>query len=147
MKSLSVLFLLLFISPHTPVWLTDFNQAKQDASKSGKLIIINFSGSDWCGPCIRMHKEFFSSDEFATYAEQQLVLVNADFPRSKKNKLSSDQEMKNDQLAEQYNKDGKFPFTILTNADGKVLKEWDGFPKETPAEFVKEIKAIENAAK
>lgn len=144
MKLLTLLFFSLFIST-TPIWLTDFDQAKNEAGKNGKLILINFSGSDWCGPCIRMHRDFFTNEEFNKYAELELVLVKADFPRSQKNRLSKEQEQKNELLADKYNKDGKFPYTVLTNADGNVLKVWEGFPKETPIEFIQEIKAFENA--
>jgi len=65
-------------------WQTDFNKAKEDASKQNKAILISFSGSDWCGPCIRMEKEIFESDVFTNYATNNLVLVKADFPREKK---------------------------------------------------------------
>lgn len=130
-----------------PIWLTDYTQAKAEAASSHKLVLINFSGSDWCGPCIRMKKEIFGTETFEKYANDHLVLVRADFPRSKKNQLSKEQVKKNELLAEKYNKDGKFPLTVLVNAQGKVLKEWDGFPNETPAKFINEINSIVNASK
>ena len=65
-------------------------------------------------------------------ADTELVLVNADFPRNKKNQLSADQQKLNDEMADKYNSQGKFPFTLLLNADGKVLETWDGLPEETP---------------
>ena len=69
-------------------WETDFNKAKQSAQSEHKLILLNFSGSDWCGPCIRMHKEIFDNNSFTQYADEHLVLVNADFPRLKKTRAS-----------------------------------------------------------
>src|SRR3954469_20341341 len=99
-------------------WQTDFNKAKEDALKENKPILISFSGSDWCGPCIRMEKEFFGSHAFVNYAANHLLLVNADFPRLKKNQLSKEQMVKNESLADKYNPDGNFPLTILVNADG-----------------------------
>ena len=69
------------------VWLTDFEEARAIANKENKFILINFSGSDWCAPCIRLEKEIFETDLFLSYAKEQLVLVKADFPRLKKNKL------------------------------------------------------------
>lgn len=128
-------------------WLTDYNQAKKEASTAHKLILISFSGSDWCGPCIRMKKEIFGSESFNKYAEDNLVLVNADFPRAKKNQLDKDQTRKNEALAEKYNKDGKFPLTVLVNTDGKVLKEWEGYPNEAPAKFITEITPYVNASR
>ncbi len=130
-----------------PTWFTDYTQAKTEAVSSHKLVLINFSGSDWCGPCIRMKNEIFSTEAFEKYAGDNLILVRADFPRSKKNQLSKEQIQKNELLAEKYNKDGKFPLTVLVNAQGKVLKEWEGFPNETPARFINEISTIVNASK
>jgi len=126
-------------------WETDFNKAQQSAQSEHKFILINFSGSDWCGPCIRMHKEIFDNSSFTQYAADHLVLVNADFPRLKKHELSKDQQKKNDHLAEKYNKDGIFPLTVLLNADGKVLKEWQGLPPVSSEEFTKQVKEIVDA--
>src|SRR3954466_1032087 len=102
----------------TSTWETDFTKAKASAKDSHKLIFLNFSGSDWCGPCIRLHKEIFDSEAFTKYADEKLVLVNADFPRLKKNMLSKDQQKQNDALADKYNNDGAFPLTLLLDADG-----------------------------
>src|SRR3954451_7800949 len=110
MKFLPVLFLLLFAKS---AWLTDFEKGKTEAAATNKLIVLNFSGSDWCGPCIRLKKEIFESDEFQKYSSQKLVLVNADFPRYKKNQLSKEQVKENEVLAEKYNTGGKFPLTVL----------------------------------
>ncbi|WP_259068973.1 thioredoxin family protein [Mucilaginibacter sp. X4EP1] len=120
-------------------WLGDFNDAVTEAAKSHKYILINFSGSDWCGPCIRERKEILENDVFEKYASEHLVLVRADFPRQKKNQLSKEQIEKNEKLADKYNPDGKFPYTILVDEHGKVIKAWDGFPNESPENFVSEI--------
>lgn len=128
-------------------WLTDLKEGENKAAEQHKLIVLNFSGSDWCGPCIRLRKEIFGSEAFEKYATDRLVLVNADFPRYKKNKLPQEQVKKNEALAEKYNAEGKFPFTVLLNADGKVLKKWDGLPNETAEKFVDEIKEFEDAGK
>lgn len=94
-----------------------------------------------------MHREIFNSDPFASYADQKLVLVNADFPRLKKNHLSKDQEKKNDQLADQYNPTGKFPYTVLMNAEGKVIRTWDGLPSDGTEGFIIEVDNALNSAK
>lgn len=130
----------------TPVvWKTNFDDAKIEAEKSHKLILVNFSGSDWCLPCIQLKKKIFETEVFNSYTDSALVLVNADFPRQNKHKLSPQQKKLNESLAEKYNKDGKFPFTILIDTDGKVLKEWDGLPDVPPQQFVDEIKQAANA--
>ena len=94
-----------------------------------------------------MHKEIFDNNPFTQYAADHLVLVNADFPRLKKNQLSNEQQSKNDQLADAYNKEGVFPLTILLSADGKILKSWKGFPQITPEAFTDQVKAVADANK
>ncbi len=141
MKLLSTLLfsLLLFTAP---IWKTNFYAAESEASKSNNLILLNFSGSDWCLPCIQLKKTIFESDIFCTYASENLVLVNADFPRQNKHKLSPDQKKMNEELADKYNPEGKFPYTELITSEGKVLKQWDGLPDISAREFVDEIKNV-----
>lgn len=138
-------FLVLLSIAHS-TWFTDFEKGKTEAASSNKLIVLNFSGSDWCGPCIRLKKEIFESDAFENYSSEKLVLVNADFPRYKKNQLSKEQVKENEALAEKYNSAGIFPFTVLLDSKGKVLKQWDGLPDEAPEKFVNEIKTFDHAA-
>lgn len=146
MKVASVLFAsLLFLTVNSD-WGTDLTKAKQQASTENKYILLNFSGSDWCGPCIRMHKEIFESEGFRTLAADKLVLVNADFPRLKKNQLSKELQKSNEVLADQYNPGGIFPLTVLLNAEGKMIKNWEGFPEGTPESFLSQLKSAMNAA-
>ncbi|OKS86264.1 thioredoxin family protein [Mucilaginibacter polytrichastri] len=141
MKLLSIILFSLFAPSLT--WLGDFNIAKTEAAKTHKLIVINFSGSDWCGPCIRLRKEILESSNFEVYAADHLLLVRADFPRQKKNLPGKEQVKLNEALAEKYNAEGKFPYTILVDENGKVLKAWDGYPDETPEQFITDIKKYE----
>jgi thioredoxin-related protein len=137
MKLLTAFFIFnLFASVS---WLGDFNEATTEAAKTHKLILINFSGSDWCGPCIRERKEILENATFENYAADHLILVRADFPREKKNQLSKEQAQRNDALADKYNPDGKFPYTLLVDEHGKILKAWDGFPDVSPETFVEQI--------
>lgn len=119
-------------------WMGDFSQAQKDAKDQQKLILLNFSGSDWCGPCIKLKHDVFESEAFGQYAQNKLVLVRADFPRLKKNQLPADQQARNDQMAERYNPNGKFPLTVLINSQGKVLKEWEGY-QPSVQKFISEI--------
>ncbi len=137
MKILAI-YLAIFLTPGV-TWLGDFNIAKTEAAKQHKLILINFSGSDWCGPCIMLRKEILEKPAFETYAASHLVLVRADFPRQKKNQLSKEQQKLNDALADKYNSEGNFPYTLLVDEQGKVLNKWNGFPNETPDKFIAEI--------
>jgi len=141
----TVLLAGILASPIT--WQTDFEKAKTEAKSEHKLILLNFSGSDWCGPCIRLKKDIFDSETFMKYADENLVLVNADFPRLKKNILSKEQQKQNESLADAYNSDGSFPLTLLLNADGKVLKKWNGLPASSPEEFTNDLKAATDAGK
>lgn len=135
------MFLLLtFMSPVN--WEPDFNNAKKIAKEKHELILLNFSGSDWCGPCIVTRKEYFESQVFTDMANENLVLVNADFPRKKKNIGTAEQVQRNEGLAEIYNKEGSFPLTLLLDADGKVIKTWHGKPETSPEQWTAEIKAI-----
>jgi thioredoxin-related protein len=138
------LFVTLFsiFALFSPGWGLDMEQAKTEAKAEHKLILLYFSGSDWCGPCIKLKKDIYESEEFGAFANEHLVLVKADFPRQKKNQLDKKQTQHNEILAEKYNNKGKFPFSVLINADGKVLKEWDGYPKDLSiASLKEEIKA------
>src|SRR5437870_8783223 len=81
-------------------WLTDLPKAQAQAKKENKLVMLDFTGSDWCGWCIKLNKEVFSKSEFADYAKKNLVLVEVDFPHAKK----QSQELKkaNAALKEKY---------------------------------------------
>lgn len=141
MKTLLLSILLLHISAPAE-WLNDLDVARQKAKEQHRHILLNFSGSDWCGPCIRLRKDIFDSDEFTAFAADNLVLVNADFPRLKKNALPVSQQKKNDQLADAYNKTGVFPLTLLLRADGTILHAWEGIPGKTPSQLVEGLKSI-----
>ena len=143
MKSILVTVLFPFLFSGTTTWLTDFGQAKTLSKEKQEFILLNFSGSDWCSGCIKLHKNIFESSSFEQYAADHLVLVNADFPRSKKNSLSSEQQKKNDALAEQYNPKGIFPYTVLLNSDGTVIKKWEGYYDRGAENFVQEIKEVD----
>ena len=126
-------------------WHNNLDEAKQLAAKEHKYILLNFSGSDWCGPCIRMHKEIFDDSSFQQFAGSTLVMVNADFPRNKKNQLSKEQQALNDKMADEYNSQGAFPYTVLLDANGKVLKQWNGYPNGDVASFIEDIKQVIDA--
>ena len=146
MKFLPFLSLVFFLNG-TPIWETDFSKATQNAQKEHKYMLLNFSGSDWCIPCIKLHKEVFESDAFNSYAASNLVLVNADFPRLKKNGLSKEQEKRNEELADKYDKEGHFPYTVLLDEKGAVVKTWDGYPNVNPEQFIAQVKASIDARK
>jgi thioredoxin-related protein len=122
-------------------WLNDYDQARQQAKDNNQMILLNFSGSDWCAPCIKMKKEIFETRQFHEYADKNLVLLRADFPRNKKNQLDPKQREHNEKLAERFNPNGQFPLTLLLDSDGKVLHEWSGYSNMTVEAFVDEMRS------
>ena len=136
------LFVLLITLLHwvIPVqWETDMERAQKNAREQHKAILLNFSGSDWCAPCIKMHKDIFESASFSAWANQYLIMVNADFPREKKRQLPAAIQQQNNRLADTYNAQGIFPLTVLINENGKVIASWEGNPKLSPEAFIHEI--------
>ena len=81
---------------------------------------MDFTGSDWCGWCIKLQKEVFSQPEFKEYASKNLVLVEVDFPRSKK--IADDLKAQNESLAQHFQVQG-FPTIIVLDSEGKSLGE------------------------
>ena len=123
-------------------WQTDFEEAKRIASEQNKNIIIVFSGSDWCAPCIKLDKNIWQSEVFKSEAAEEWVLVKANFPRKKANELSKEQTEHNRKLAEKYNIEGSFPLVVILDKSGKVLGKM-GFKNVTPEEYITMIHSLE----
>ncbi|MBI9020724.1 MAG: thioredoxin family protein [Verrucomicrobia bacterium] len=119
-------------------WPTDFEKAKAEAAARNVPILIDFSGSDWCGWCIRLDKEVFSQPEFKAYASENLVLFLADFPRRKPQ--SETIKKQNKQLSDQYGLQG-YPTVLLLDANGKELAR-TGYRKGGPVAYVEHLKAL-----
>lgn len=125
-----------------------FENAKKTAAAHKELILLNFSGSDWCIPCIKLHKNIIEAEDFKKLqTENVIVYLNADFPRNKKNQLSAELKKENALLADRYNPSGIFPYTLLINPEGKVLKSWQGLPSEDAMAFSTEIRDIKRKQK
>ena len=104
-----------------PSWLTDFSAAQARAGAEDKLLLINFTGSDWCPPCLMLHRQILSRPEFADYAAKHLVLLEVDFPHRKPQ--SEAQKAANEKLADRFGIYG-FPTIIILDSDGKKLGEF-----------------------
>jgi len=137
-KYFVVVFIFSSFATFSQNWLTDLDSAKQEAAQKGQKIVLVFSGSDWCAPCIKLDKEIWTSKEFKDYAASNLVMLKADFPRRKKNALTKEQQAHNNGLAERYNQNGFFPLVVMLNKEGNVLGE-TGYLKRSPKEFIKLI--------
>ncbi|MBW1296646.1 thioredoxin family protein [Aquimarina litoralis] len=100
-------------------WLTDFEDAKQVSIDEKKPILMYFTGSDWCAPCIMLDEDFFSTEKFKNQSEN-VVLLKVDIPR-RSDILSKEQLIANKKLLSKYNKDRGFPHIIAMNHKGKVI--------------------------
>jgi len=140
--SVSILLLITTISM-AQNWEKNFEIAKERSAKEGKNIVLCFSGSDWCIPCIKLEKTIWESKEFANYSQEHFVLLRADFPKKKANALPKEQQDQNDKLAESYNKQGMFPLVVLLNKSGKVLGT-TSYKNISPSEYIALLHSFEN---
>lgn len=115
-----------------------FESAKEIALNESKSILMVFSGSDWCKPCIQFKKEILESEEFKK-SDQDLILLYLDFPYKRQNALSKDELVHNEALAEIYNADGKFPKIILLDAQGNEIIEIEYNKNLSPDSFIEEL--------
>jgi len=105
----------------TPGWETQWEDAKAKAKAENKLILINLTGTDWCGWCIKLEKEVFSTKEFKEFAAANVILMEVDFPR--KTELSAELKAQNEELKKKYLQGG-YPTIFLLDAEGnKVSKD------------------------
>ena len=111
------------------------------ASNENKNILLVFSGSDWCAPCIKLKKEILTSEEFIVFAKEHYIILNADFPKRKVNALPKEQQEHNKALAERYNKQGHFPLVVVLDAEGTVVCK-TGYQKMSPSEYIAYLTAL-----
>ncbi|AUC81193.1 thioredoxin family protein [Lacinutrix sp. Bg11-31] len=116
-------------------WLTDFDSAKKESSSSKKPILIYFTGSDWCGPCKMLKKDFFNTEAFEAKAEN-FVLLMIDMPR-RLDIITPEQKKKNKVLVKKYNQKGGYPNLVALNNNLSVIGELSGytFLRETDRHF------------
>ncbi len=122
-------------------WLTDFDTAQARSQVESKPLLIDFTGSDWCPPCMRLQKEVFSKPEFADYAAKNLVLLEVDFPKRKA--LPPGQQTVNEALRVQFGIEG-FPTIILMSPSGKILGRLGSLPGGAPA-FITALERLNSA--
>lgn len=142
-RFLVIAFLLLSLQLYPQEWITDFEEAKTLASSENKVIVLVFQGSDWCAPCMKLDREIWSTKEFQDLASDSFIMLQADFPRRKQNKLSEEQQEHNNKLAEHYNTYGYFPYVVVLDAEGNQLGAM-GYEKSTPEKYYNKLKAIAN---
>ncbi len=121
-------------------WLLDFQKAQAEAKASHKLLLLNFTGSDWCIWCKKLDAEVFTQPEFQSYAKEHLVLLTVDFPQ--RSRLAPEVKKQNEKLAEKYRIQG-FPTILVLNGEGKQLGEL-GYQPGGASAFVSELKKLPN---
>jgi thioredoxin-related protein len=119
-------------------WLTSLPKAQAIAKRENKLVIMDFTGSDWCPWCIKLHNEVFSQPEFVKYAGKNLVPVEVDFPRQKE--LSAEQKKANLALQKKYKIEG-FPTVIVLNSAGDKVGEL-GYEPGGPQAFIDKLEEL-----
>jgi len=139
---LCFLFLITTALGHSQNWNTNFEEVKVKAEKENKNILLVFSGSDWCGPCIKLEKVVWKSPEFQAEANKNWVIYRADFPNKRANQLPPDLAENNNKLAEKYNKKGSFPLVLLLDPKGKVIG-MTGFKNVSAQDYIKLIHSFE----
>ncbi len=123
------------------VWLTDFATAQARARTEDKMLLINFTGSDWCPPCMMLHRQILSQPAFAEYAAKHLVLLEVDFPHNKAQ--SEAQKAANEKLADRFGIYG-FPTVIVLDSSGKKIGEL-GYMRGGPKPFIAAIEKLRGA--
>ena len=119
-------------------WVTDYKKAQEDAKAGKKLMLLEFTGSDWCGWCMKLDKEVFSTPEFQNYASRNLILVKLDFPRRRPQTEALKKQ--NEQLAQKYGIQG-FPTIIVLNGQGEKLGEL-GYMEGGPSPFLAKLETL-----
>ncbi|HKQ40584.1 MAG TPA: thioredoxin family protein [Verrucomicrobiae bacterium] len=122
-------------------WMTDLAKAQEKAKTEKKMVLVDFTGSDWCPPCRALHKNVFSSEEFAEFAKKNLVLVEIDFPRKKEQ--SEQLKKTNRELAKKHEIDG-YPTVIVFDSEGKQLDKKVGYSGAGAKEYVGQLQKIKD---
>lgn len=134
---LAVLFAMVAVTPVQAEWSENYDDAIAQAKKEDKLVLVNFTGSDWCGWCIKLDKEVFSQEDFKKYADENLVLLKLDFPRN----VPQEKEVvaQNEKLAKQYGIRG-FPTIVMLNGKEKEVGRL-GYVEGGPSAFIKKLES------
>ena len=120
-------------------WLTDYKTAQQQAKETKKRLLVDFTGSDWCPPCIMLQKQVFSSREFQDYASKHYVLLEVDFPRARVQKPEIAQQ--NQELAMRYGVE-VFPSILVFDSEGAPIGGMQGYDGGTVKEFIAELEKL-----
>lgn len=120
-------------------WFTNLEEAQKQAQKEGKDLLVDFTGSDWCGWCIRLKKEVFSTEKFKAEAPKKFVFVEIDFPRSKP---QTDEVRKyNRELGDRFGVTG-YPTIMLLDAQGRPYGK-TGYKRGGPEKYLEHLSELQ----
>jgi len=125
-------------------WATDYQKEQEEAKTDHRLVLLNFTGSDWCGYCVQLDRAILSKPEFKDYANKNLVLLEIDFPRRngpRWNAQSIELKKQNMELAEKYQVEG-FPTLVVLDGEGKTLWKYEGYYAGGLAAFLAELDRV-----
>jgi thioredoxin-related protein len=120
-------------------WEDNYDKALAEAKETHKLVLLDFTGSDWCGWCMKLDEEVFSKSDFKKYAKANLVLVELDYPRGKSQTKKLKEQ--NAALKTQFGIRG-YPTLIVVDADGKEQARWGGYSKTFLDELKEKVGSI-----
>jgi len=115
----------------------DPEKAFREARQSGKQVLLVFSGSDWCIPCIRLEKNILTDSAFRNFAGERFIILEADFPQKKK--VAPSLKSQYEELADQFNAEGSFPKILLLTAERTKLAVLS-YHGQSPADFIQQMK-------
>ncbi|WP_152286574.1 thioredoxin family protein [Flavicella marina] len=144
MKRIGLFIFLLFVcstNAFSQDWQHNFEKTKTIAAAENKSIVLVFKGSDWCAPCMKLDQKIFSSDAFKNGYAKHFILLEADFPRKKKNALAKELKEQNNLLASTYNQNGHFPLVVVLDSKGNVLGK-TGYNKLSPQAYLDSLIAF-----
>ncbi len=139
LTTLAALMLAATLNAADSAWTTDLPAAQAKAKKEKKLVVMNFTGSDWCGWCKKLHKEVFATPEWEAFAKENLVLVELDFPSAKKQ--SDALKKANEALKNEYKAQG-FPTIVVLDSEGKVAWRQVGYMEGGPKAWIGKLKGL-----
>jgi len=122
----------------------NFKESLAIAKETQKGVLMIFSGSDWCKPCMQLKKSILTQREFLEFSDSSLVLLELDFPYRRKNRLPKEQRKHNEELAEKYNKEGSFPKVLLFDDQSKLIGDVAFQPNQSLQEFIHQIKVLKS---
>lgn len=126
-------------APAAPAWVEDFDKAVEQAKAEKKDLLVDFTGSDWCHWCVKLHEEVFSQPDFFP-AAKEFVLVSLDFPRGSEALARVPNMARNKELAEKHHVQG-YPTILLMTADGDVYGQ-TGYQKGGAGKYLEDLRRM-----